>query len=349
VNIQGIDHIEFCVADMPRTSAQLCETYGFRVAGQTAVPAGAQTVLLARAGVRFLLTSARSDDHPAAQYVRAHGDGVATIAFRVADVRAAFAEAIAGGATAMAAPVSSGPLGTATVSGFGDVTHKLVERPGPDVPGTEFVPGLTVTAGPAEHDDELFDVIDHVAVCLPAGAKEPTVRLYHRAFGLSEIFGERIEVGGQAMLSTVVQDAAGRATFTLIEPDTSRAPGQIDEFVDSHGGAGVQHVALLTRDIAQAVGTLSTRGVEFLSTPDSYYDALESRLGALTVPVPTLRKLDILADRDRWGEMFQIFTRSTHERRTFFFELIERRGALTFGTNNIQALYEAVERQRSSW
>jgi 4-hydroxymandelate synthase len=334
VNIQGIDHIEFCVADLPGASSRLREVYGFRAAGHGHDAAGAESALLARGQTRFLLTSARSARHPAARYVRTHGDGVSTIAFRVPDVRAAFAEAIAGGATAVASPAFSGPLGTATVSGFGDVTHKLVERPEPGTePGTE--PG-----------EGLFDAVDHIAVCLPAGEKDAAVRLYHRAFGLSEIFGERIEVGGQAMLSTVVQDGGGQATFTLIEPDTSRAPGQIDEFIDSHQGAGVQHVALLTKDIAHAVGTLAARGVEFLSTPDSYYDALESRLGALTVPVPTLRKLDILADRDRWGEMFQIFTSSTHERRTFFFELIERRGALTFGTKNIQALYEAVERDR---
>jgi 4-hydroxymandelate synthase len=137
-------------------------------------------------------------------------------------------------------------------------------------------------------------------------------------------------------------------TFTLIEPDITREPGQIDQFLASHGGAGVQHVAFRTADIAAAIRTLSGRGVQFLTAPAGYYRMLEGRLGAVAIPVEILQELNVLADRDRWGQMFQIFTRSTHERRTLFFELIERRGALTFGSRNIKALYEALEVQRTS-
>ena len=150
------------------------------------------------------------------------------------------------------------------------------------------------------------------------------------------------------MASKVVQDHSGTVTFTLIEPDLSRKPGQIDEFLQAHGGAGVQHLALRTDDIAGAVRTMSGRGVEFLTAPPDYFASLQRRLGSLAIPVAELQELNILADRDRWGQMFQIFSRSTHERRTFFIELIERRGALTFGSRNIKALYEALEEQRAA-
>ena len=194
----------------------------------------------------------------------------------------------------------------------------------------------------------LLQTVDHIAVCVPAGELVPTVRRYQTVFGFSETFEERILVGSQAMDSKVVQNPRGTVTLTLLEPDTTRDPGQIDEFIEAHGGAGVQHVAFLTEDITTAVPAISGRGVPFLSTPPSYYDVLTERLGELDVPVAVLRELSVLADRDRWGLLLQIFSRSQHPRRTLFYELIERRGARSFGSNNIKALYEALERQHAA-
>jgi 4-hydroxymandelate synthase len=195
--------------------------------------------------------------------------------------------------------------------------------------------------------ESLLDVLDHVAVCLPAGTLDETVAFYRDVFALAQIYDERIEIGTQAMLSKVVQDDAAQVTFTLIEPDVTREPGQIDDFLLGHGGAGVQHLAFRTADIGAAVRTFSARGVEFLVAPAGYYQALEGRLGKLAIPLAELSELNVLADRDRWGQMFQIFARSTHERNTLFFELIERKGALTFGSRNIRALYEALEDTRA--
>jgi 4-hydroxymandelate synthase len=352
MKIQGIDHIEFYVGDLHRWADQLRTAYGFHTHGHGGPETGhdGQRSLLLRHGrAQILLTAGLAPGHPAAGFVRKHGDGVAVIAFGTDDVRAAFGEAVAGGAAAIAGPAfvshDGGQVGTASVSGFGDVTHKLIERAGP---ADEFAPGIIQMTPPGPGPaDELFQAIDHVAVCLPAGQLAGMVRLYREAFGLGEIFDERIEVGGQAMLSKVVQDSSREVTFTLIEPDVTREPGQIDEFLAAHGGAGVQHLAMRTADIITAVRVLAGRGVDFLTTPDGYYESLEGRLGALAIPAERLQKLNILADRDRWGQMFQIFARSTHERRTFFFELIERRGALTFGSRNIKALYEALERRRA--
>jgi 4-hydroxymandelate synthase len=356
--IQGIDHVEWYVSDLKKTAGRLCHDFGFRIAGHydpaPAGPgsaAGGRSLLLRQGQITLLLTAAAGPDHPAAEYVRRHGDGVAVIAFGTDDVQAAFDTAIAGGAVPIAAPAfdEGRRAGTAVVSGFGDVTHKLIERDGP-APAAEQAaePGAEQAAEPGAERGDLLEVLDHIAVCLPAGQLDATVRFYRDAFGLTQVFDERIEANGQAMLSKVVQDEARFVTFTLIEPDATLDPGQIDQFLRAHGGAGVQHLAFGTSDIAQAVGALADRGVGFLTAPPGYYRTLETRLGTLAIPASELEKLNVLADTDRWGQLFQIFTRSTHERRTFFMELIERQGALTFGSRNIRALYEALGGEQES-
>lgn len=347
MRIQGIDHVEYYVGDLEASVAGLCAQFGFRVAGSSAPAAAGRSRLLRQGQVQLLVTAPGEEADAAGLYVRQHGDGIGVIAFAVDDVAASFAEAVTAGARAIAAPEYAGQpgsrVGTAVVSGFGDVTHKLVQRED----GGEFAPGQ-IAMVPAGDDDGLLAALDHIAVCLPAGQLDPTVEFYRDVFGLAQIFDERIEVGGQAMLSKVVQDSARTATFTLIEPDLTLEPGQIDDFLKSHDGAGVQHLAFLTTDIGGAIRTMSGRGVEFLTAPDGYYRALESRLGELTIPAAELQALNVLADCDPWGQMFQIFTRSTHERKTLFLELIERRGGRTFGTRNIHALYEALEETRAS-
>ena len=146
-------------------------------------------------------------------------------------------------------------------------------------------------------------------------------------------------------MSKVVQSPSGGVTFTIIEPVLHRRAGQIDDFLAWHGGAGVQHVAFLTDDIVRAVRTFADRGVGFAVTPSGYYDMLAGRLGTTEIPAEELRPLGILVDRDHWGQMYQIFAKSTHIRRTYFHELIDRRGARTFGMSNIPALYAAKERE----
>jgi 4-hydroxymandelate synthase len=352
MRIQGIDHVEYYVGDIEEAAERLCQAFGFQVHGTTGDPlgpaGGERSVLLRYGQIQILLTTSMTAGHPAAEYVKRHGDGIGAIAFRTDDVQTAFSAVVAAGGVPIAAPSLATGEGSrvtvAVVAGFADVVHKLVERSGP---ADEFAPGsIQMTTPPP--DDGILTVLDHVAVCLPAGELDATVRFYRDVFGLGQIFDERIEVGGQAMLSKVVQDPSGTVTFTLIEPDLTRDPGQIDDFLRAHGGAGVQHLAFRTDDIAGAIRVLSSRGVEFLTAPARYFASLPERLGPLSIPVAELQELNILADRDRWGQMFQIFSLSTHERSTFFIELIERQGALTFGSRNIKALYEALDRQHAA-
>lgn len=189
--------------------------------------------------------------------------------------------------------------------------------------------------------------LDHVAVCLPAGDLDAMVAYYRDALGFRFVFEEHIVVGAQAMESKVVQSRSGTVTLTLIEPDTSAATGQIDEFLKGHQGAGVQHLAFSSRDAVGSVRALSGRGVSFLRTPASYYDLLGQRVELGEERLADLRSTHVLADEDHDGRLFQIFTASTHPRKTLFFEVIERQGAATFGSANIKALYEAVELERT--
>lgn len=340
MHVSGIDHVEFYVADAELVTARLRAEYGMRVHGRI-IAADHRSVLLRQGDIQLLVTEG-TGGHPAAAFVARHGDGPATIALATDDPDAALTEAVAEGAVPMATSLEvAPPASQVRITGFGDVAHTFV-RPG------EQADGMGAAPVPDAGALDLLDVLDHVAVCLPDGELGPTVRFYQDVLGFGLIFEEYIEVGDQAMNSQVVQSPSGGVTLTLLSPDTTRTPGQIDDFLRAHDGAGVQHLALRTDDIATGVRTLGERGVRFLTTPGSYYDELERRLGHIGLPVDTLRDLNVLVDQDNEGELFQIFAQSTHPRRTFFFEIIERRHALTFGSANIKALYEAVERERAS-
>ncbi|MFJ8044006.1 4-hydroxyphenylpyruvate dioxygenase [Kitasatospora sp. NPDC096147] len=328
MSIQTITHVEYHCADAAQTAAELQSGYGFRRdPEQPDWKPGVQTVHLHQGTIRLRVHSSETTDHPVARYVDRHGEGVAALALGCTDPQAALERAERHGAVVLD---RAGRL----IAGFGDTALR-------------FVP-LDSETPVAAGSGELLDALDHAAICVPAGQLADAVKFCEAALGFHRIFGEYIEVGEQAMDSSVVQSASGEVTFTLIEPDTSRRSGQIDRFLADHDGAGVQHLALRTDDIATAVRTARSNGVEFLSTPGTYYDALGERLGGTAIPVETLRELDVLVDQDHGGQLFQIFARSTHPRRTFFLELIERQGAGTFGTANIKALYEAVERQRAT-
>ncbi|MBE1530665.1 4-hydroxyphenylpyruvate dioxygenase [Actinomadura algeriensis] len=351
MEIRSVDHIELFVEDVERSAGRLVDRFGFARVGRGGPDTGlrgCESVLLRQRDITLLLTAALGPDHRAAEFVRLHGDGVAVIGIGVDDAQAAFAETVERGAVPVAPPETFGPDGDrvtfASVIGFGDVEHRFVSRDRPEGP---FAPVIDETTC-GRSGQNLLRAVDHFAVCVPAGELDGAVRHYQEVFGFDQAFEERIIVGSQAMESKVVQDPSGTVIFTILEPDTTRDPGQIDAFVESHGGAGIQHVAFRTDDITTAVRTSGERGASFLSTPGSYYDALTPRLGPIGVPVDDLRELGVLADRDRTGVMLQIFTRSEHPRRTFFWELIERRGARTFGSNNIQALYQAIERQQAT-
>nr|WP_042184966.1 4-hydroxyphenylpyruvate dioxygenase [Kibdelosporangium sp. MJ126-NF4]CEL16419.1 4-hydroxyphenylpyruvate dioxygenase [Kibdelosporangium sp. MJ126-NF4]CTQ90371.1 4-hydroxyphenylpyruvate dioxygenase (EC 1.13.11.27) [Kibdelosporangium sp. MJ126-NF4] len=337
----GLDHVCYHVTDVHATAAALERGYGFTVYAER-TDSSATSVCVGRDRVRLVLTQAHAEDHPAAVYTTRHGDGIADIALSVPDAAAAFEHAVARGARPIAGPASADGVTTAAIEGFGDVVHTFVERSA-DVDG-RHLPGFTARPGTGAGAGMGLSEVDHLAVCLEAGTLKDTVEFYRQVLGFHVVFAERILVGTQAMNSEVVRNSAGDVTLTLIEPDTDLDPGQIDTFLKDHGGSGVQHIAFASADIVRSVTLMRDADVEFLTTPESYYRALPARLPASRHDVDTLNALNILGDEDHAGQLFQIFTRSVHPRATLFFEVIERAGAQLFGSGNIKALYEAVDR-----
>lgn len=313
------------VADAPGRACDYIQQYGFGVIGAGSCAGEFESMTLQNAQTTLVLTQGHSAAHPASQFVDRHGDGVADIALRVADAKAAMRMAVAAGAR----PVRTG------IAAFGDVTHSFVDTARPR---TSTANGSYVLGRPR---------IDHIAACVETGDLDRTVEYYERALGWREIYSENIDVGAQAMQSKVVQSWSGGVTLTLLQPRAGTAPGQINDFLANHRGAGVQHIALAVHDILRAVDELSSRGVRFLNTPGAYYSELAGRISYPGHPISSLHQRGILADQDHDGQLFQIFTRSEHPRGTFFIEIIERQGARTFGSNNIRKLYEALEREQS--
>ncbi|MFJ8299087.1 4-hydroxyphenylpyruvate dioxygenase [Streptomyces sp. NPDC094447] len=340
-----LDHVELQVADLATTVDRLTTAYGFEVLAPAAHRhrgGGHLTALLGQHGIRLLVVQALDATHPARTFVERHGDGVAAIALRVPDVAEAHRVLVARGAASVHAAEDVDGRLTAAVMGFGDVVHKLVEDTWPDTSDAPDTPAAADTSSVG------LLRVDHFAVCLPSGTLDETVRRYQEVFGLDVIFEEKIEVGPLGMNSKVVQNRSKSLTLTLIEPASAAERGQIESFLDDHGGAGVQHVAFATDDIARSVRTMSDRGTGFLTAPGAYYELLGARLTPSRHTVAQLRDLNILVDEDHYGQLYQIFTRSEHPRGTLFFEVIERAQARAFGSNNVRALYEAVELQRAT-
>ncbi|KOU27424.1 4-hydroxyphenylpyruvate dioxygenase [Streptomyces sp. WM6372] len=348
-----LDYVEMYVRDMDEQVVLWRDSYGFVEAAVGGSPEqGFRATVMSQGAMRLVLTEATAERHPASDYVLAHGDGIANIALRTGDVRSAFRQAVDNGAQVLAEPVEHAGddvAVSATVSGFGDVVHTLVQRRSGQEAGLPAgfrpFPGSAAPTEPVADGLRLLE-IDHFAVCANVGELDAIVELYERSFGFDEIFTERIVVGSQAMLSKVVQSKSGEVTFTILQPDPAADPGQIDEFLKNHVGSGVQHVAFAADDVVRSVGALAGRGVEFLTTPDAYYSLLKQRISLSKHSLESLHELNVLVDEDHAGQLFQIFARSTHPRRTLFFEVIERCGAQTFGSSNIKALYEAVEMER---
>ncbi|MEU2537251.1 4-hydroxyphenylpyruvate dioxygenase [Streptomyces iakyrus] len=348
----AIAYAELYVTDDRDASGFLIDSLGFvpvAVAGPATGDHDHRSTVLRSGEVTLVVTRALRRGTTVARHVEEHGDSIADLAFGCDDVQSAFDRAVLAGATALQGPTPSLRRGQdtwfAAVSGFGDVRHTLIaanpDRVGQLPPDRDWAL-LPAATGPAA----ARPVLDHVAVCLEAGTLRSTAEFYEAAFDMTYYSSEYIEVGDQAMDSVVVRDADGGVTFTFMEPDDTRVPGQIDRFLRDHSGPGVQHLAFLVDDIVGSVRALGDRGVSFLRTPGAYYDLLAERVAGMADAIADLRETNVLADRDEWGYLLQIFTRPPHPRGTLFYEYIQRNGARGFGSANIKALYEAVERER---
>lgn len=330
---QSIALVELYTGGQETAVDYLGSALGFTAVAESTDPES-HSVLLRQGRMQVVVTAGPRTE----PFLEAHGDGIADIALACDDVAASRAAAIAAGATD-AGTVCGNPV----VSAFGSVCHSLVPA-GADAmfpAGRAWVP-VDAAAPPVAR----IRLLDHVAICLEAGSLEHYADFYAAAFGVARYSSEFVDIGDNSMDSVVVRNLSGEVTFTLVAPGPATREGQLDAFLRRNGGPGVQHLAMLVDDIVAAVAEARDRGVVFLQTPSSYYDILAERFQEAPEEIGRLRATNVLADRDEWGYLLQLFTRSPHPRNTLFYEFIQRRGARGFGSANIRALYEAVERDR---
>jgi 4-hydroxyphenylpyruvate dioxygenase len=349
------DHLHFYVGNARQAAHFYVTAFGFDLLAFAGPETGVRdraSYVLQQGELRFVLTSPLGPDGPIADFIRRHGDGVADVALRVPDARAAFDAARTGGAIVVAEPVETrddhGSVVTAAIRTYGDTIHTFIQREGySGVFLPHFVPRSSEARAPKPVG---LLRIDHVVGNVGWNEMERWADYYGRAFGFTQLVSfddHDISTEYTALRSKVMSDAARRVKFPINEPAEGKKKSQIEEYLDFFGGAGVQHVAIATDDIVATVRGLRANGVELLQTPSTYYDALPSRVGEIGEDFEVLRELSILVDRDDLGYMLQIFTKPLQDRPTLFFELIQRKGSLSFGKGNFKALFVSIEEEQA--
>src|SRR2546425_5943045 len=346
--IEGIDYVEIYVGNAKQASYFYQNGFGFTPIAFAGPETGVKdktSYLLQQGDIRLLLTTGLNPDHPISRFVLTHGDGVADIALRVKDTEWTYKEAIKRGAKGIRAPTSlkdeHGVLKGSAISAYGDTVHTFIER---DEYNGIFAPGFVPIKGNAEPVG--LRRVDHVVANVEEGKMDYCVEWYGRVFGFTQLvsFDDRdISTEYSALKSKVMRNVSGTVKFPINEPARGKKKSQIQEYLEFFKGAGVQHLAISTDDLVSTVTKLQSRGVEFLLTPDSYYDELPKRMKDLPEKLETLRQLRILVDKDDKGSMLQIFTKPLQDRPTLFFELIQRKGSESFGKGNFKALFQAIE------
>ncbi|MFC9131284.1 4-hydroxyphenylpyruvate dioxygenase [Streptomyces sp. NPDC057099] len=357
--VKGMDAVVFAVGNAKQAAHYYSTAFGMKLVAYSGPENGSRETaayVLENGSARFVLTSvikpASDWGHFLAKHVAEHGDGVVDLAIEVPDARAAYAYALEHGARSVAEPYEQkdehGTVVLAAIATYGETRHTLVERSGYDGP---YLPGYVAVEPMVEPPAQrTFQAIDHCVGNVELGRMNEWVGFYNKVMGftnMKEFVGDDIATEYSALMSKVVADGTLKVKFPINEPAIAKKKSQIDEYLEFYGGAGVQHIALNTNDIVQTVRTMRAAGVEFLNTPDSYYDTLGEWVGETRVPIDTLRDLKILADRDEDGYLLQIFTKPVQDRPTVFFEIIERHGSMGFGKGNFKALFEAIEREQA--
>ena len=352
--LKRIDHVRMFVGNARQSAYFYRNAFGFEVIAYAGLETGVRheaSYVLRQGDVTFVLASPLRGDHPDAQRQVRHGDGVQSIALEVEDVTAAFESALSRGAQPASPPRTIedefGSYDIAEIHAYGDTTHSLVNRS--RYQGV-FAPGYK-PLDPDRYSPRTFHpvglrVIDHIVANVEEGKMGDWVDYYSKVMGftlLASFVDKDISTDYSALMSKVVVDGRGRIKFPINEPAKGRRRSQIEEFLDFYGGPGVQHIALATADIVASVRAMAANDVSFLKVPPAYYELLPDRIGSIKEDLRELAELGILVDRDEEGYLLQIFTKPVEDRPTLFFEIIQRRGARSFGKGNFKALFEAIE------
>ena len=357
--VTGWDAIVFVVGNATQAAHYYQSAWGMDLIAYAGPENGTRdhkSFVLRSGSIKFVINGAVDPDSTLADHHRRHGDGVVDIALEVPDVDRCIVQARSAGATIVREPEDvtdeHGTVRIAAIATYGETIHTLVDRSRYDGP---YLPGYVVKES-TWHKREgqprrLFQALDHIVGNVELGHMDEWVDFYNRVMGftnMAEFIGDDIATDYSALMSKVVASGNHRVKFPLNEPALAKKKSQIDEYLEFYRGPGAQHLAVATNDILASVDALRANGVEFLSTPDSYYEdpELRARIGNVRVPIEELQKRGILVDRDEDGYLLQIFTKPLGDRPTVFFELIERHGSLGFGKGNFKALFEAIEREQ---
>ncbi|MDU0312514.1 4-hydroxyphenylpyruvate dioxygenase [Phycicoccus sp. M110.8] len=359
--VTGWDAIVFVVGNATQAAQYYQSAWGMELVAYRGPENGQRdhkSFVLKSGSIRFVLNGAVDPDSPLVEHHAKHGDGVVDIALEVPDVDKCIAQARSAGARVVREPEDltdeHGTVRIASIATYGETVHTLVDRSrydGPYLPG--YVAKESTWVKREGAPKRLFQALDHIVGNVELGKMDEWVTFYNKVMGfvnMAEFIGDDIATDYSALMSKVVANGNHRVKFPLNEPAIAKKKSQIDEYLEFYRGPGAQHLALATGDILRTVDELRANGIEFLDTPDSYYEdaELRARIGEVRVPIEELQKRKILVDRDEDGYLLQIFTKPLGDRPTVFFEIIERHGSLGFGKGNFKALFEAIEREQDA-
>src|SRR5947208_1493819 len=353
--LQGTDYVEFYVGNAKQAAHFYKTAFGF----QSLAYAGPETGMKDRASyvlrqnnLTFVLTTPLRPDNPMADHIYKHGDGVKALALRVDDAKSAWEETTKRGGKSYLKPTTlkddNGEVVMSGIHTYGDVVHLFIERK--NYRGA-FMPGFRKWESTYNPPDTGLQYVDHCVGNVGWNQMNPWVKFYEDVMGFRNIltFDDKdISTEYSALMSKVMSNGNGFVKFPINEPAEGKKKSQVEEYLDFYDGEGVQHIAMATNNIIETVKDLQSRGLEFLRVPSSYYDTLLDRVGHIDEELNALKALGILVDRDDEGYLLQIFSKPVEDRPTLFFEIIQRKGAKSFGKGNFKALFEAIEREQAA-
>lgn len=351
--LNGTDYVEFYVGNAKQAAHFYKTAFGFQSLAYAGPETGVKdrvSYVLVQNKLRFVLTTSLRQGTEISRHVDEHGDGVKVLAIWVDDARAAFEETVKRGAKPYLEPVvEKDEFGEVVRSGihtYGETVHLFIERK--NYQGT-FLPGFKPWQSSYQPLPTGLEYVDHCVGNVGWNEMNTWVDFYAKTMGFHNLvsFDDKdISTEYSALMSKVMSNGNGRIKFPINEPAEGKKKSQIEEYLDFYGGPGVQHVAIATNDIVHTVSELQKRGIEFLTVPSSYYETLLQRVGKIDEDLQPLQDLGILVDRDDEGYLLQIFTKPLQDRPTVFFEIIQRKGAKSFGKGNFKALFESIEREQ---
>ena len=351
--INGTDHVELYVGNAKQSALYYQYAFGYELIAYSGPETGVRdraSYVLKQDKIRLVLTTPLQENHPIAEHIKKHGDGVKVLALWVDDAEKSWKESTSRGAVSYEVPKTLtdefGEVKIASIRTYGETIHTFVERK--NYAGV-FLPGFKPKKSEYKTSPIGLKYIDHCVGNVGWGEMNKWVDFYEKVMGFSLLitFDDKdISTEYSALMSKVVSNGNGYIKFPINEPAEGKKKSQIEEYLDFYNGPGVQHMAIATDDIIHTVSELRKRGVEFLEVPAIYYDDLFERVGTIDEDLQPLKDLNILVDRDEEGYLLQIFTKPVQDRPTLFYEIIQRKGARSFGKGNFKALFEAIEREQ---